>query len=89
VAALLVAGVVARLGAADPGAVAAAAALVHVHDPLIALVLGLVVGAPAVLAARRPSTLRGASTGTTAGLANPFSSLLETPVFCPSPCSLS
>jgi Domain of unknown function (DUF4126) len=60
------------------GTVAAAAALVHVHDPLIALVLGLVVGAPAALAPHvAKSTLRGVSTGTTAGLANPFLSLLE------------
>lgn len=60
------------------GTVAAAAALVHVHDPLIALVLGLVVGAPAALAPHvAKSTLRGVSTGTTAGLANPLLSLLE------------
>jgi hypothetical protein len=60
------------------GTVAAAAALVHVDDPLIALVLGLVVGAPAALAPHvAKSTLRGVSTGTTAGLANPFLSLLE------------
>jgi hypothetical protein len=60
------------------GTVAAAAALVHVNDPLIALVLGLVVGAPAALAPHvAKSTLRGVSTGTTAGLANPLLSLLE------------
>jgi hypothetical protein len=60
------------------GTVAAAAALVHVHDPLLALVLGLVVGAPAALAPHvAKSTLRGVSTGTTAGIATPFLSLLE------------
>jgi hypothetical protein len=60
------------------GTVAAAAALVHVQDPLLALVLGLVVGAPAALAPHvAKSTLRGVSTGTTAGLATPFLSLLE------------
>jgi len=60
------------------GTVAAAAALVHVHDPLIALVLGLVVGAPAALAPHvAKSTLRGVSTTASAGLANPFLSLLE------------
>lgn len=60
------------------GTLAAAAALVHVHDPLIALVLGLIVGAPVALAPHvAKTTLRGVSTGTTAGLANPFLSLLE------------
>jgi hypothetical protein len=60
------------------GALAAAAALVHIQDPVIALVVGLVVGAPVALAPHvAKTTLRGVSTGTTAGLANPFLSLLE------------
>jgi uncharacterized protein DUF4126 len=60
------------------GTLAAAAALVHVQDPLVALVIGLVVGAPVALAPHvAKSTLRGVSTGTTAGLANPVISLVE------------
>jgi hypothetical protein len=60
------------------GTLAAAAALVHIHDPLIALVIGLIVGAPVALAPHvAKSTLRGVSTGTTAGLANPLLSLVE------------
>jgi uncharacterized protein DUF4126 len=57
---------------------AAAAALVHVHDPMLALVLGLVVGAPVALAPHAAkANLRGLSTGTTGGLANPLLSVLE------------
>jgi hypothetical protein len=60
------------------GTLAAAAALVHVRDPMIALVIGLVVGAPTALAPHLAKTsLRGVSTATTAGLANPLLSLLE------------
>ncbi|MEY4544154.1 MAG: hypothetical protein RL685_349 [Pseudomonadota bacterium] len=60
------------------GTLAAAAALVHIQDPLIALVVGFIVGAPVALAPHvAKSTLRGVSTGTTAGLANPLLSLLE------------
>ncbi|HKO93990.1 MAG TPA: DUF4126 domain-containing protein [Polyangiaceae bacterium] len=60
------------------GALAAAAALVHIEDPLIALVVGFIVGAPVALAPHvAKSSLRGVSTGTTAGLANPLLSLLE------------
>jgi Domain of unknown function (DUF4126) len=60
------------------GTLAAAAALVHVQDPLVALVIGLVVGAPIALAPHlAKTTLRGVSTGTTAGLANPVLSVLE------------
>jgi hypothetical protein len=60
------------------GTLAAAAALVQVQDPLIALVIGLVVGAPVALAPHlAKTTLRGVSTGTTAGLANPILSLIE------------
>jgi hypothetical protein len=60
------------------GTLAAAAALVHVHDPLIALVIGLVVGAPIALVPHAAkASVRAASTGTTGGLANPVLSLLE------------
>lgn len=60
------------------GALAAAAALVQIHDPMIALVIGLVVGAPVALAPHvAKATLRGVSTGTTAGLANPLLSAVE------------
>jgi len=60
------------------GALAAAAALVQIHDPLIALVIGIVVGAPVALAPHvAKSTLRGVSTGTTAGFANPLLSVIE------------
>lgn len=57
---------------------AAAAALVHVQNPLLALVLGLVVGAPIALAPHAAkASLRGASTSTTGGLANPLLSVIE------------
>ena len=57
---------------------AAAAALVHVQDPMLALVLGLVVGAPVALAPHAAkASLRGVSTGTTGGLANPVLSVVE------------
>lgn len=60
------------------GALAAAATLVHIQDPLVALAIGLVVGAPIALAPHAAkATLRGVSTGTTAGLANPLISLVE------------
>jgi len=60
------------------GTLAAAATLVHIQDPLVALVVGLVVGAPIALAPHvAKSTLRGVSTGTTAGFANPLLSLVE------------
>jgi hypothetical protein len=60
------------------GTLAAAATLVHIEDPLVALVVGLVVGAPAALAPHlAKTTLRGVSTGTTAGLANPLLSVVE------------
>jgi len=60
------------------GTLAAAAALVHVRDPMVALVIGLVVGAPIALAPHvAKTTLRGVSTATTAGFANPVLSLLE------------
>ncbi len=58
--------------------VAAAAALVHVQDPALALVLGLVVGAPVALAPHAAkANLRGVSTGATGGLANPILSVIE------------
>ncbi|HTV26093.1 MAG TPA: DUF4126 domain-containing protein [Polyangiaceae bacterium] len=60
------------------GALAAAAALVQIHDPMIALVIGLAVGAPVALAPHvAKTTLRGVSTGTTAGFANPLLSVIE------------
>jgi hypothetical protein len=60
------------------GTLAAAATLVHIEDPLIALVVGLILGAPAALAPHAAkSALRGVSTGTTAGLANPVLSVIE------------
>jgi hypothetical protein len=60
------------------GTLAAAAALVHIHDPLVALVVGLIVGAPIALGPHvAKTTLRGVSTGTTAGLANPLISAVE------------
>ena len=60
------------------GTLAAAAALVHIDDPLVALVVGLIVGAPVALAPHvAKTTLRGVSTGTTAGLANPLLSVIE------------
>lgn len=60
------------------GTLAVAATLVHIEDPLIALVVGLILGAPVALAPHAAkSTLRGVSTGTTAGLANPVLSVVE------------
>jgi len=60
------------------GTLAAAAALVHIQDPLVALVLGLILGAPVALVPHvAKSTLRGVSTTTTASLANPLLSVIE------------
>jgi hypothetical protein len=60
------------------GALLAASVMWRVDDPLVALVLGLVVGAPAALVPHAAkSTLRTVSTTLTAGLANPLISLLE------------
>jgi hypothetical protein len=60
------------------GALAAAAVLVEIRDPMIAVVIGLLVGAPAALAPHAAtSTVRAVSTGTTGGLANPLVSVLE------------
>jgi len=60
------------------GALAAAAALAQIHDPMIALVIGLLVGAPTALAPHAAkASARAVSTGTTGGLANPFVSVLE------------
>jgi len=50
----------------------------RVSDPLISLVLGIAIGAPAALLPHAAkSGLRAASTALTAGLANPVLSLLE------------
>jgi hypothetical protein len=60
------------------GTLAVAATLVHIDDPLIALVVGLILGAPVAIAPHvAKSTLRGVSTGTTGGLANPLLSVAE------------
>jgi hypothetical protein len=60
------------------GSLAAAAALVHIQDPVIALVIGLVIGAPIALAPHAAkTTLRGVSTATTVGLASPIVSVVE------------
>ena len=60
------------------GALAAAAALVQVDDPMIALVIGLLVGAPVALAPHvAKSSVRAVSTTSTAGLANPVISFIE------------
>ncbi|MBK7578992.1 MAG: DUF4126 domain-containing protein [Myxococcales bacterium] len=60
------------------GALLSAAAIYQVKDPLIAVVIGLCVGAPVALAPHAAkSAFRAASTATTAGIANPFVSLIE------------
>jgi hypothetical protein len=60
------------------GALLAASVMWRVEDPLVALVLGIVVGAPAAIVPHAAkSTLRTVSTAFTAGLANPLISLLE------------
>lgn len=56
----------------------AGSVMFQIHDPLWALVLGLIVGAPAALVPHAAkSTVRVASTTTTAGVANPVISLVE------------
>jgi hypothetical protein len=60
------------------GALLAASVLGRWSDPLTALALGIVVGAPSSLVPHAAkSTLRAASTALTAGLANPVLSFLE------------
>jgi hypothetical protein len=60
------------------GSLLAASVLSFVHDPLLALVCGIVVGAPAALVPHMAkSGLRVSSTGLTAGLANPILSVIE------------
>ena len=60
------------------GAVAAAAVLVNIHDPMMAMVLGMVVGAPVALAPHAVKAgTRAVSSATTAGLANPVISTIE------------
>lgn len=60
------------------GTVLSAAVMWQVNDPLIALGLGLVVGAPtAAMPHAAKSVARVASTSLTAGLANPIVSALE------------
>jgi hypothetical protein len=60
------------------GSLLAASVLSFVHEPLLALVLGIAIGAPSALVPHAAkSSLRVASTGLTAGLANPVLSLIE------------
>lgn len=60
------------------GALLAAAVMGRFADPLTALALGIVVGAPAAMVPHAAkSVLRGVSTSLTAGLANPVLSLVE------------
>lgn len=60
------------------GAIAAAAVLVHVRDPMIAMVLGMVVGAPTALVPHAVKAgTRAVSSATTMGIANPVISTIE------------
>jgi hypothetical protein len=60
------------------GALLAASALYQVKDPLLAVVIGLVVGAPVALGPHAAkSAFRAASSATTAGFANPIISFME------------
>lgn len=60
------------------GALLAASAIYQIKDPLIALAVGVIVGAPTALAPHAAkSALRAASSATTAGIANPVISLIE------------
>ncbi len=60
------------------GALLAASVLSFVHDPLLALVSGVVIGAPAAFVPHAvKSSLRVSSTGLTAGFANPVLSVIE------------
>ena len=60
------------------GSVLAASAMGFIHDPLVALALGVVVGAPTALVPHAlKSGLRAASSAFTLGLANPIVSLIE------------
>ncbi|WP_075097969.1 DUF4126 domain-containing protein [Sandaracinus amylolyticus] len=60
------------------GAIVAAAVLVRIEDPLIAVVVGMLVGAPVALAPHAAkASARVVSSGTTAGLANPVISTIE------------
>jgi hypothetical protein len=60
------------------GSVLAASAMGFVDDPLVALALGVVIGAPTALVPHAlKSGLRAASSAFTLGLANPIVSLIE------------
>lgn len=60
------------------GAIVAAAVLVQIDDPMMASVVGLLVGAPVALAPHlAKASARAASTATTAGFANPVISAIE------------
>lgn len=60
------------------GALLAASVLWEIHDPLLAIAMGVVVGAPSALVPHAAkSALRGLSTTFTGGLATPLLSILE------------
>lgn len=60
------------------GALLAASVLWQIHDPLLALALGVIVGAPSALVPHAAkSALRAVSTTLTGGIFNPLLSLLE------------
>lgn len=60
------------------GALLAASAIYQVKDPLVAVAIGIIVGAPVSLVPHAAkTTLRAASTATTAGFANPIVSFIE------------
>jgi hypothetical protein len=60
------------------GSLLAASVLSFAHDPLVALVAGIAIGAPVALVPHAVKTgLRAYSTGLTAGLANPVLSVIE------------
>lgn len=60
------------------GALLAASAIYQIKDPLVAIAIGVIVGAPTALVPHAAkSALRAASSATTAGFANPVISLIE------------
>jgi hypothetical protein len=60
------------------GSILAASVLGFIHRPLVALALGIVLGAPTALVPHTAkASLRALSTTFTAGIANPFLSLIE------------
>lgn len=60
------------------GALAAAAVLVHIRDPMVAVVLGMIVGVPSALVPHAAkASARAVSSATTVGFANPVLSAIE------------